>query len=74
MKSVSWLTLAIVIAGAIDLGLPGLAGVDLSGLMLGGPRTLFAQIACSAIGLPAAWQSIPPTPGIPSGQRAGAAR
>ena len=71
MRLVSWVTLVIVIAGGIDLGLLGLTGVEFLGTMLGGPRTLSAQLAYSAIGLAAAYQLIPLSLGLHSSEQTG---
>jgi uncharacterized membrane protein YuzA (DUF378 family) len=67
MKFLNILTLALVIVGGLNWGLVGLFSFDLVGAILGDGSVL-ARIVYTLVGLSAAWQLLPLSSAISSGE------
>ncbi|MBB3308536.1 hypothetical protein FHT78_000265 [Rhizobium sp. BK196] len=69
MKFLKILTLILVIVGGLNWGLVGLFGFDLVAAIFG-PGSVLARIVYVLVGLSAAWQVIPLSSAIGSGELA----
>ena len=69
MKFLNILTLILVIVGGLNWGLVGLFGFDLVAAIFG-PGSVLARIVYVLVGLSAAWQVIPLSSAIGSGELA----
>jgi uncharacterized membrane protein YuzA (DUF378 family) len=67
MKFLNILTLALVIVGGLNWGLVGLFSFDLVGAIFGDGSVL-ARIVYTLVGLSAAWQLLPLSSAISSGE------
>jgi uncharacterized membrane protein YuzA (DUF378 family) len=67
MKFLNILTLALVIVGGLNWGLIGLFSFDLVGAIFGDGSVL-ARIVYTLVGLSAAWQLLPLSSAISSGE------
>lgn len=67
MKFLNILTLILVIVGGLNWGLVGLFGFDLVAAIFG-PGSVLARIVYVLVGLSAAWQVIPLSSAIGSGE------
>ena len=67
MKFLNILTLALVIVGGLNWGLVGLFSFDLVGAIFGDGSVL-ARIVYTLVGLSAAWQLLPLSSAIGSGE------
>jgi len=69
MKFINILTLVLVIVGGLNWGLVGLFGFDLVAAIFG-PGSALARIVYILVGLSAAWQIVPLSSALGSGELA----
>ena len=58
MKAISGLATALVVVGALNWGLVGLAQFDLVAALFGGQEAFLSRVVYVAVGLSALWQIV----------------